>query len=123
MKFVLIDDSTHFVDRLEILILRYNTFNIIGKANNAIEGANLVKYLKPDFVFIDLQMPGGNGIEVLREVKQTNPTIKTAIVTNYPFDNIKAECFKAGTDYFFDKSNDIKKIEEVLEGFGEKVLQ
>ena len=115
MKFILIDDSNHFRDRLEALISRYPNLSIIGKANNAIEGSNLVKFLKPDFVFIDLQMPGGNGLTVLKEVKEYSSTIKTAIVTNYPFDNIKAECFKAGTDYFFDKSNDIKKIQELLE--------
>jgi DNA-binding NarL/FixJ family response regulator len=121
MKFILIDDSNQFRDRLEALIFRYPDFTIIGKANTAADGISLIKFLKPDFVFIDLQMPGGNGLSVLKEVKETNPLIKTAIVTNYAFEKIKKECFRLGTDYFFDKSNDIKKIQELLEEMTEKV--
>lgn len=114
MNFILIDDSKQFRDRLESLITRNKDFFIGGRANNAIEGFNLVKFLSPDFVFIDLQMPGENGISVLKKIKTDYPNIKTAIVTNYPFDKIREECKKIGTDYFFDKSNDIKLIEALL---------
>ena len=59
-------------------------------------------------------MPDGNGIEVLKSIKNSNSKIKVIILTNYPFPQYKKICMEFGADYFFDKSNDFNKIIDIV---------
>jgi len=60
-------------------------------------------------------MPGENGVEVLRKIKNKNQSVIVIILTNYPFAQYRTRCFKYGADYFFNKSEDYFKVAEVLE--------
>ena len=59
-------------------------------------------------------MPGGSGIDVLREIKQNNQTPLVIVLTNYPYPQYRRKCMDAGADFFFDKSTEFDKVTEVL---------
>ena len=52
-------------------------------------------------------MPGGTGIDVLREVKCDSPTPIVMILTNFPSPEHREMCKAAGADFFFNKSTDL----------------
>ena len=66
---LIIDDEKIARSRLRGMVENYaDTFQIIGEAKNGIEGAKMIKELKPDLIFLDIQMPGKTGFEMLQEL-------------------------------------------------------
>ncbi|MFN8346274.1 MAG: LytTR family transcriptional regulator DNA-binding domain-containing protein [Spirosomataceae bacterium] len=68
-KTLLIDDEPLARVRLRRLLSRFeDTFAIIGEAGNGAEGLTLVRELKPDLLFLDIEMPLMNGFEMLAQL-------------------------------------------------------
>ncbi len=68
MKAILIDDERLARQELRNLLAPYSEIQIVGEANNAETAMESIKQLKPDIIFLDIQMPGKNGFELLEEV-------------------------------------------------------
>ncbi|MGZ3773320.1 MAG: LytR/AlgR family response regulator transcription factor [Pseudobdellovibrionaceae bacterium] len=64
MKILLVDDENPARERLKRLILKNSSFSIAGESSNGIQALELVESLKPDAVFLDIEMPELGGIEV-----------------------------------------------------------
>ncbi len=114
MKVFIVDDSALVRERIIAMISEHPGIEIIGQAKNAQESINSILKLKPDVVILDIRMPGGNGIEVLENIKKNNYAPTTIILTNYPYPQYRKKCMEAGADYFFDKSTEFNKIIEVI---------
>lgn len=78
-----IDDSM-MMRKLLIQILRGEGFEMIAEADSGRSGLELYTALdkKPDFVFLDVEMPEMNGIETMAELKKVNPQVKVIMVTS-----------------------------------------
>jgi DNA-binding NarL/FixJ family response regulator len=59
-------------------------------------------------------MPGLNGLEVLKEIRKVDKTLKFIILTFYAFDPYRQSAAKAGADYFFSKVDDSEKVPLVV---------
>ena len=114
MKVFIVDDSALVRERIITMISEHPGIEIIGQSKNAQEGINSILKLKPDVVILDIRMPGGNGIEVLKNIKKNGSGPTIIIFTNYPYPQYRKKCMEAGADYFFDKSTEFNKIMEVL---------
>ena len=68
MKALLIDDERLARQELKNLLAPYSEIQIVGEANNAEAAIESIKQLKPDVIFLDIQMPGKNGFELLEEI-------------------------------------------------------
>ena len=68
MKALLIDDERLARQELKNLLSAYPEIQVIGEANNAETAIENIKQLKPDVIFLDIQMPGKNGFELLEEI-------------------------------------------------------
>jgi DNA-binding NarL/FixJ family response regulator len=76
---------------------------------------------QPDFVVLDIWMPGGSGIDALKFIKRSLTVPVVIILTNYPSPEYRQACLQEGADYFFDKSHEFEKVLEVIEkSVGEK---
>lgn len=68
-KTLIIDDESLARDRLRrLLTVHSDIFQVIGEAQNGQEGQQLVDTLKPDLIFLDIEMPLLNGFEMLRKL-------------------------------------------------------
>jgi two-component system LytT family response regulator len=68
---LLIDDEKLALSRLERLLLRHpDTFEVIGTAANGADGLEKIETLRPDLIFLDIEMPVLNGFELLARVSQ-----------------------------------------------------
>ncbi len=114
MKVFIVDDSALVRERIIAMISENPGLEITGQAKNAQEGINSILKLKPDVVILDIRMPGGNGIEVLTNIKKNKSAPTIIILTNYPYPQYRKKCMEAGADYFFDKSTEFNKIIEVI---------
>jgi DNA-binding NarL/FixJ family response regulator len=114
MKVFIADDSRVVVERLADLLQEVPGVQLVGRAKDAPEAIHLIVKMNPDAVILDLQMPGGSGLEVLRAIRQSHPSVWVLICTNYPYPQYREECFAAGANYFLDKSAEFEKIPEIL---------
>jgi two-component system LytT family response regulator len=87
MKTILVDDEEVAIHRLRQSLANYPSIKIIAEATNGLEAVKLINSQRPELVFLDIQMPGLNGFEVLNMLEYT-PLI--VFVTAYEEYAIKA---------------------------------
>ncbi len=114
MKVFIVDDSAVVRERLIGMLTEIPEIEISGQAQNSQDAIKSIRKLKPDVTILDIRMPGGNGIEVLKEIKKDKPAPLIIILTNYPYPQYRKKCLEGGADFFFDKSTEFQKVIEVL---------
>lgn len=68
MKAIIIDDERLARQELKSLLAPYKEIEVVGECNNAESAREMISELKPDVIFLDIQMPGKNGFELLEEI-------------------------------------------------------
>jgi DNA-binding NarL/FixJ family response regulator len=116
MKVLIADDSQIVRERLAYLLGDVEGVEIVGQAEDAVEGSNLAEALRPDVAILDVRMPRGSGLDVLRSIKRTNPSATVIVLTNFVDPEARQLCLARGADYFFDKSIEFDKAVDVLRG-------
>jgi two-component system, LytTR family, response regulator len=91
-KACIIDDESNSREVLELMINEtHPEIEIIGTASNITEGLELIRLHPPDLLFLDVEMPGGSGFDLVRQLKEPLPQI--IFCTAYGHYAIKAiEC-------------------------------
>ena len=79
-KILLADDHPMIRTALEVL-LRGTEYEIAGTAGTGEEALSELDRIKPDILLLDLQMPGGSGMDVLRHVRQHQQALKVVLLT------------------------------------------
>ena len=114
MKVLIVDDSNIIRDRIAKMLSGITRVEIAGEASNSIEAIHMVNKLRPDVVTLDIRIPGESGIEVLKKIKKTHSSIIVLVLTNFPQEQYRNKCYKLGGDYFFSKSDEFEKVEEIV---------
>jgi DNA-binding NtrC family response regulator len=118
LKVLLVDDEKEFVESLSE---RLGFRNLDAKT--AYDGEQALKAVTegaPDFMVLDLRIPGIDGIEVLRRVKKTNPDVQVVILTGHGSDKDEAEAKRLGAAAYLEKPIDIDKLVGALHRVWEK---
>ena len=116
MKVFIADDSRIMRERLITMLNEFNEIEIIGEAHDGLGAIEGIRTLEPDFLILDIRMPKGNGMDVLKKVQNQNLPLTVAVFTNFPTPQYQKKCMSLGADYFFDKSEDFEKLIAVLKG-------
>lgn len=114
MKVFIVDDSSAIVARLEDLLQEVRGVELVGRAGDVAEAVRGIHIMNPDALILDLQMPGGSGLDVLRAVRMDHPYLQVVICTNYAYAKYREECMSAGANFFLDKTAEFEKIPEIL---------
>ncbi|MEZ4859336.1 MAG: response regulator [Flavobacteriaceae bacterium] len=100
---ILIDDEQDARDLLKHYIGMHPELSIIGEAKNGLEAVALINTLKPDAIFLDIQMPGLNGFEVLTQL-----------------DEIPEVIFSTAYDQYAIKAFEVHAVDYLLKPYGKK---
>jgi DNA-binding NarL/FixJ family response regulator len=115
MKVFLVDDSAIVLKKLAAMITSIDGIEIAGQAQNAHDAIQSIVKLKPDLVILDIRLNGGgNGMEVLPQIKKANQPPIVIMLTNYPYPQYKKKCLELGAEFFFDKVAEIEMVYETL---------
>ena len=115
MRTIIVDDERLAREELKTLLAEYPDIELIGEYKNTIEAKTAIENDAPDLVFMDIQMPGETGLELLEKIK--NPP-RTIFVTAYDEYAIKAFELKA-YDYLM-KPIDPERLAEVYKRLSEE---
>jgi two-component system LytT family response regulator len=78
-----IDDERLARVGLRRLLQAHPDITIVGEANNGQDAANKIRRMQPDFLFLDVEMPGQNGLDLLEELEDVPPVIFTTAFEEY----------------------------------------
>lgn len=95
-KSIIIDDEVHARSRIKRLLLQHtDVIEIVSEASNGLEALELIEMHKPDLIFLDIQMPGLDGFELIRKLK-----FLPIIIFTTAFDQFALKAFETNTlDY------------------------
>lgn len=109
-KTILIEDERLAREELKSLLKDYLEIEIIGEAKNGEEGIQMVKELKPDLIFLDINMPGMNGFEM---IKQLDEIPRVIFVTAY--DEYALKAFEVNALDYILKPVDPERLRESIQ--------
>ncbi len=115
LQILLADDHALFRKGVKALLSTRRAYNIIGEAANGCEVIELAHQLKPDIIFMDIDMPGMNGLEATRVIMQELPDIKIIILTVSDYENQLFDAIKSGASGYLLKNLEPEELFEMLE--------
>lgn len=82
-KVLIIDDDVKTVEKLSEMLSDYPDLQITGSASSLAEGETMVTDLHPDLLFLDIELPDGNGLEFIDRLLRINSEIYIVVFTGY----------------------------------------
>jgi len=120
MKILIIDDHTLMRKGLKQILEDGLGQVECGEAQNTQEGLGRLEQESWDAVLLDINMPGGSGFDVLKEVKEKKPKLPVLVLSAYPEDQLALRTLKAGASGYLNKSAAadelIRAMHKVLSG-------
>ncbi|HEY6162269.1 MAG TPA: LytTR family DNA-binding domain-containing protein [Bacteroidia bacterium] len=83
MKTLIIDDERLARQELRSLLTAFPSLEIAGECNNADNAIKMIREQQPDLIFLDIQMPGKNGFELLKELPEAPKVIFVSAYDEY----------------------------------------
>ncbi len=118
----IVEDHQVFFEGLKIILNLQEEwdFNIVGHAASGKDTLEMIRFQNADLMFLDLNIPGGDGLQILPKIKRLQPHIRVIALTMFEEPKIVKSAFKAGVDGYILKGNSIEEIydgvEAVLKG-------
>jgi two-component system, NarL family, response regulator LiaR len=106
IKVLLADDHAIVRQGLQYFLSLQEDIEVIGEAASGTEAVTETERLLPDVVLMDLQMPGMNGIEAIRRIRETNQTVKMIVLTSFSDRDHVLSAIKAGASGYLLKDAD-----------------
>jgi len=114
MRILVVDDSEAVRGRIATLLRDIEGVELVAEAGDAAGAVDVSRSLQPDFVILDLNLPGRSGLEVLPLLKQRSAAPTIVVLTNHAGEAYARRCRDLGADYFFDKSKQFETAIDVV---------
>jgi DNA-binding NarL/FixJ family response regulator len=106
LKVLVIEDHRLMVEAIRVSLSRSNEFEVVGAAEDGGEALDLVRKLQPDVVLLDLRLPGVDGLEILRQLKDSTPAAKLVVLSACDEADVVELALRAGACAFITKRID-----------------
>jgi DNA-binding NarL/FixJ family response regulator len=110
----IVEDLDEVREGLKQFISLNPEFNVLNTFSTAEEALTEIPRLKPEIVIMDISLPGMNGIECIRQVKDKSPSTQFMMFTVYENDEKVFEALKAGASGYLLKNTGLVQIIEAL---------
>jgi NarL family two-component system response regulator LiaR len=114
ISILIVDDHEVVRNGMRSYLETLPDFTVVGEAASGEEAIEMVSELIPDIVLMDLIMPGMDGIETTRRVKQISPRTQVVVLTSYHEDIHSFPALKAGAISYILKDMKMEKLVDVL---------
>lgn len=109
IKTLLVDDERLARQELAQLLSRFSNLEIIGEATNGHEAVQLIEELQPDLVFLDIEMPGLTGFQVLEQL-----SVVPQIIFATAYDEFAIKAFEANAIDYILKPINADRLEQAI---------
>lgn len=112
IKVVIVEDEQISSDELKYIISKNTSIKVIGQPSDGLTALEVIKDVNPDIIFIDINIPGKNGIELAEEIKAILP--ETILIFSTAYDTYAIKAFELKVYDYILKPYDEIKISETL---------
>ena len=111
MRALIIDDEEHAREELRILLEETGSFQLLGSCGNALEALKLINHAQPDLIFLDIEMPGLNGFEMLGMLDEE---VMPYVVFVTAYDEYALRAFEENTLDYLLKPVDPQRLDKMI---------
>jgi two-component system, NarL family, invasion response regulator UvrY len=115
IRFLIVDDHATVRDGLEHLLSAEFPDSTFASAANAAEASERSRHESFDIVILDVNLPGQDGIGLIRQFKDHHPWIRVLIHTMHPEDQLGIRALRAGADGYLTKDRPVAELFEAVE--------
>jgi DNA-binding NarL/FixJ family response regulator len=121
IKIVICDDQLMVREGLKTIITNADAaLEVVGLAGDGSQALELIPEVKPDVILMDLKMPGMNGVQATRHIKEEFPNVHILVLTTYDADEWVYDAIRAGADGYLlkdaDQSTLMTAIQDIAAG-------
>jgi DNA-binding NarL/FixJ family response regulator len=102
---LIVEDSADYRLLLRDALLGHFPAMDIQEAENGHEADDRIRVHAPDLIFMDINLPGENGLELTKRIKACHPGIIVVVLTNYDQPEYRDMAVRCRADYFLSKSS------------------
>lgn len=118
---LIVDDNMNFVDRMIHLLKDSGIIREISVAANYDEARELLLSKNPDIVLLDINLPGKNGIEILKLIQKNKKQCEVIMISNHADEYYRQQCQELGAKHFLDKSNDFGLVPSIINQYDNRI--
>ena len=125
IRILVVDDHPVLRDGLVAILSTQAGFEVVGEAETGREAVLLAAELQPDIVMMDLEMPGMDGVEALKQMRDRDPDVHVIVFTAYDTDDRIVAALQAGAQGYLLKGAPRDQIFEAIRvvNAGDSLLQ
>jgi DNA-binding NarL/FixJ family response regulator len=105
LKVLIVEDNRIFREAFKKGLVDYFPSMVVEEAGNADEALQKIKEGRPRLIFMDIRLPGINGLQLTQRLKKEFPDINIAILTDYDLPEYRQAAVQYGADRFFVKNS------------------
>ena len=121
IKVVIVDDEPQSIHKLQDDLATLVDFEVIATSSSAVSAKNLVMSMQPDVLFLDVEMPGQTGLEVLQSLRE-EMSMELIVVFYSAFDKYMIEALRASAFDFLLKPYQQEELELVVDRIRQKMV-
>jgi DNA-binding NarL/FixJ family response regulator len=115
LTILLADDHVLFRQGLALLVREQGDWRIVGETGNGAEAVALAEAHQPRIAVLDVEMPGMNGIEAARRIRQVSPETRIVALSMYGDAHYQQRMFEAGASAYVLKNEAIADLVEAIQ--------
>lgn len=116
IRVVLCDDQEIVTEGLQVILSTAPSVEVVGVAHDGADLLPLAARLQPDVVLMDLKMPGVNGIQATRRLREQFPAIRVLVLTTYADDEWVFDAIRAGAAGYLLKETPREQLVAAIKG-------
>ena len=113
-RIIIADDHQLLIEGLMTVIKEMEEIEVVTSVNNGVDLMTEVEIHHPDLVILDLNMPGPDGLSVLKDLKKFFAQVKVFVLTNYNQPELISQVKKLGADGFMVKNSSSSELKKTL---------
>jgi two-component system, response regulator YcbB len=114
LRFMIIDDDISIRKIIQNIIRDYELGIVIAECSDGSQALDTVHEFQPDIVFVDLLLPGEDGIEIIKKLRAFCPTISFIMISQASSEPVITQAYQCGVEFYIHKPINVLEIVSVI---------
>jgi DNA-binding NarL/FixJ family response regulator len=114
MNLFIVEDAPKTRKELANLLADEEGFAVVGEAGSVRDALVGIKATLPQAVVLDISLPDGSGVDVLKFIRQHNLKLSVVVLTSNPYDALRSKCQSLGAAAVLDKLEGLDQVRRAL---------
>ena len=115
IRAILVEDDNGFRQCVKKILSSRYPFLQLMEAGDGMEALSKIDLLPPDLIFMDIQLPGKNGLELTPMIKARNPNAIIVILSNHDLTEYRETAYRNGANYYVSKDSPVGDLFSLVE--------